>query len=107
MMKNGYRLISLMVISAIFVVILNAASTHIVYGVLDRYTDEGDAVILLEDREEEWIVPADELPEASREGVWFQIGLDGESFNIISIDWRRTKEAERKSKELLDELRGR
>ncbi|HLQ70383.1 MAG TPA: DUF3006 domain-containing protein [Bacillota bacterium] len=105
-MKKGFRLIVLISVCIIFVSVLNAAaSSDTVYGVLDRYTDNGLAVILLEDRKEEWMVQKDELPASSREGVWFLIRKNVGMYSILSIDWEKTKKAAEQSQKLMEKLR--
>lgn len=105
MMKKSIHLIILLCVCNIFIIILNAASSHTIYGVLDRYTSNGSAVILIEDKEEEWIVQEDDLPESSKEGVWFKINKNNDVYIIDSIDWKRTNEAEKKSQYLMKRLR--
>ncbi len=74
-------------------------------GVLDRYTDNNKAVILIEEINHELIVPTQELPEGSKENTHFRIIQKDGTFKIISIDHEMTNHAAKKSSELMKKLR--
>jgi len=104
-MKNKYRLMLLLLTCVCLVLMLNAAASPVIYGVLDRITENGEAVILLEDRKEEWVIEMNELPEASKEGVWFQMIEEKGDYTIVSIDWMKTENVKRETGQLMDRLR--
>lgn len=103
---KGFRLPLLLCVCIVFVSVLHAASPHTVYGVLDRYTDNGLAVILLEDNQVELHVQEEELPESSEEGVWYRIQRNAGVYSVLSIDWAKTKALKKASKKLMEQLRG-
>src|SRR5699024_4427450 len=101
-MKNKYRFILLLVICVCLVLMLNAAASPVIYGVLDRITGNGKAVILLEDRGEEWVIEMKRLPESSKEGVWFQMTEERDGYTVVSIDWIKTENIKRETGKLMD-----
>lgn len=83
---------------------ISAQFSDTMKGVLDRI--EGNlAVILIEARKEEVVVPMCELPAGSEEGTWFTIEMIDEEFEIVENDERTTKEKRARVKGLLDRLR--
>lgn len=80
--------------------------TDTYYGVLDRIEDGNNAVILIEDIEQEVIMPVGNLPDGSKEGVWFSIEFDEKNhkYIIVDIDHERTKKQLEKSIRLLKKL---
>lgn len=63
-------------------------SSIIVPGYVDRV--EQLAVILLDTRHEEVIVPKESLPPNSIEGVWVDVVVDDGTYEIIHINERKT-----------------
>lgn len=74
-------------------------------GVIDRFEDNCKAVILLEDIQEELIVPCDLLPEEAKENDWLTLKKTNDTYQIISIDYERTKAEMKKSRQLREKLR--
>jgi len=73
-------------------------------GVLDRF--EGDnAVILVEENKEEFLVKKGELPAASEPGVWFHLSHNQHGYTISSIDVSKTEEKSSANALLLERLR--
>ncbi|MBP1971121.1 hypothetical protein J2Z83_003260 [Virgibacillus natechei] len=73
-------------------------------GMIDRF--EGNkAVILIEDLNEELIVPRQDLPIGSKVNTWFLMKIEDGNFKIISIDWKLTKEQDERIKALMEKLR--
>lgn len=76
-------------------------------GVLDRFADRNQAVILIEEKNEEWIVPIDQLPEGSQEGTYFKLTQEQGAYQILSIDEKMTLKQGKVSKNLNEKLRAR
>jgi len=75
-------------------------------GVLDRMED-GLAVILVEEKGDEFTVSANDLPEGSEEGTWFQLSHNRSGYAIIKIDQTMTEKQTDKSLLLQKKLRQR
>ena len=74
-------------------------------GVLDRFEDQDQAVILIEEVQKALVIPKDELPKGSKQGTWFLIEEKNEQYNILSIDHETTKKQQEKSDRLMEKLR--
>lgn len=72
-------------------------------GVIDRIED-GIAVILIDEKQQEWSIEASFLPKGSVEGTVLQLIETDESFEIISIDWEATAAATKKAQLLQKKL---
>jgi len=58
-------------------------------GVLDRVED-GIAVILVEETNEQFTIPVANLPTGSKEGMWFTLATKEDSYYIVAIDKQKT-----------------
>ncbi|KOF11104.1 hypothetical protein AC739_06875 [Planococcus glaciei] len=76
-------------------------------GTLDRIEDGHLAVILLEEAEQEIILPIRHLPEGSRVNSWFEIELNGEEIVSIALDEETAEAKENEAQELMQKLRSR
>lgn len=74
-------------------------------GYLDRIEDNNLAVILIEEINEEIIIPLDELPEGSTENTWLQLEKTDDSFQVIAIDDEKTEQETETSQDLMAKLR--
>lgn len=74
-------------------------------GILDRFEDNNQAVILIEEIQKALVIPLSELPQGSKENTYFHIEEKNGDYKIISIDQETTKRQARKSEELLEKLR--
>lgn len=74
-------------------------------GVIDRFTDEDQAVILIEKLNKELVVSCDELPDGSKESDWLTLKKTNGSFKIIAIDREKTERETKTSLDLRDQLR--
>lgn len=72
-------------------------------GVLDRIED-GLAVILVEEKGDEFTISAHELPVGSKEGTWFELAYEDGGYFIHSIDEQATKKHDEASNFLLTKL---
>jgi hypothetical protein len=73
-------------------------------GILDRF--EGDkAVILIEERNDEFIIPKAELPSGSKQQTVFHLEKSNDSYKILAIDELAANAAAEKSAILMDKLR--
>lgn len=75
------------------------------YGVLDRIEDKEQAVIMIEQLNEQWIVDKNELPDNSKVDMWFTIDYCVDTIEVISIDPKKTKLEMKRSSELINQLR--
>ena len=73
-------------------------------GVLDRFEDQGKAVILIEERQKELVVPESDLPKGSRENMWFTIEEQDGSFHIVAIDHEMTRKKATDAEKLVSKL---
>lgn len=74
-------------------------------GVLDRFENKDQAVILIEEIQKALVVPISELPANSKEGTFFSIEERNGNYKIISIDHETTRREEKKAAELMEKLR--
>jgi len=75
-------------------------------GVLDRIED-GLAVILIEEKGEEFTLREQDLPVGSKEGTWFKLSYKDGNYSILAIDEKATKEQSKTSEKLLEKLQNR
>lgn len=73
-------------------------------GVLDRIED-GIATILIEEENKEFTLPQDELPNGSKEGTWFSLKKQNDTFIIHEINEEKTASNWQQSKDLMDKLK--
>ncbi|HLR15842.1 MAG TPA: DUF3006 domain-containing protein [Bacillota bacterium] len=74
------------------------------HGVLDRFSDNDMAVILIESINKEIHVPIHKLPQGSVEQTWFHIKECHGTYQIDSIDKVKTEHMQQKSTSLQDKL---
>ncbi|KMK77990.1 DUF3006 domain-containing protein [Alkalihalobacillus pseudalcaliphilus] len=60
-------------------------------AVLDRIEDQKFAVLLVGEKEEEMIIPKEQLPTGSKEGMWFSISIVDDQIEQIRIDEQVTE----------------
>ncbi|MFC2949757.1 DUF3006 domain-containing protein [Virgibacillus sediminis] len=75
-----------------------------VKAVVDRMEGEY-AVILMENDEAEIVVPAADLPEGTRDGVWLDIELENGTLANVAIDYELTEEREQAARDMLERLK--
>lgn len=76
-------------------------------GYLDRIEDEKHAVILIEENNQEIIIPVIDLPEGSKEKTWLRLKEDNGSYRVIAIDEEKTIQESKRSEDLMAQLRAR
>jgi hypothetical protein len=76
-------------------------------GMLDRIEDGFNAVILLEERGREIIVPVSRLPEGTQIHSWFTITMEEEEIVSIEVDENLSQEKAARAQNLMQRLRGR
>lgn len=74
-------------------------------GILDRFEENNKAVILIEEIDEELIVPVEKLPKGSVVNTYFSIEKKDGEYQIVSIDNTTTKEEAQKTSDLMAKLR--
>lgn len=65
------------------------------YGVLDRFNENGEAIILLESVGQEVHIGHSNLPSGSKEGMWFRVTRDKKDYHLM-IDAQKTWLEERR-----------
>lgn len=76
-------------------------------GYLDRIEDNKHAVILVEDLKKEYIIDVDRLPSNSKEGVWFDLTIEGDRIIELVINEEMKKEMEHKINDIMQKLKDR
>jgi hypothetical protein len=74
-------------------------------GVLDRFEENDQAIILIEEIQKALVIPRSDLPKGSEQGTWFLIENKNANYRIISIDHETTKRQKEKSNRLMEKLR--
>lgn len=74
-------------------------------GYLDRIEDNDKAVILIEEKNTEMIVPIDALPAGSGEKTWFHIIEEDDAYKVLSIDHETTEQKAKQAADLMAKLR--
>lgn len=64
-------------------------------GVIDR-VEEGHAILLIEDKGRQIIIPVEKLPENYQEGAWVRV-YEGNNHIKVTIDHKQTKKQRDKS----------
>ena len=59
---------------------------------LDRFTDNDQALILVESIQKEFHVPTSSLPAGSTAGTWFLVDIQGDDITSIRIDETKTSD---------------
>lgn len=73
-------------------------------GILDRFEGE-QAVILIEEANDEWIVDKNDLPAGSEKHTIFKLSKENGAYTILDIDVQATEQAREKSSSLMEQLR--
>ena len=74
-------------------------------GVLDRFTDNNQAVILIEEINKELVISRDQLPTGAKESDWLTLNKTDDTFKVISIDREKTEREMQRSLNFRDQLR--
>lgn len=93
-------------VSCIILIIIQMEVDHPSYkAVLDRFATEDKAVLLVEELNKEFIIPAEDLPPGSDVSMWFDVEVDGEQLRIDSMNWLFTEQEWEKARELVEKVR--
>lgn len=76
-------------------------------GVLDRYTNDGRAVVIIESQNEEILIELNDVPEGSEVGTWFYMKRRRRGYTIRSIDHYQTEVEMSRTRDLLKQIKGR
>lgn len=76
-------------------------------GVIDRLTDNNQAVILIESINEELVISRDELPEGAQAQDWVILERTDESYKVVAVDKEKTKRQKDHIQSLQEKLRAR
>ncbi|RNF39099.1 DUF3006 domain-containing protein [Planococcus salinus] len=74
-------------------------------GTLDRIEDDGRAVILLEELQQEIVLPMERLPAGSDVDSWFDITLENDEVTSIVLDETTSAKKTEQANELLQKLK--
>lgn len=75
-------------------------------GVVDRISDHGLAVILVEQLKKQFEVPINQFPDM-KSGDWLYVTIENDEITDIEVNTEKTKERKRIAKEKTDRLRKR
>lgn len=75
-------------------------------GMIDRFEDE-QAVILSEEKNQEWIVARSELPAGCEKGTWLSFEEKEEGLSHFRINSDLTQEKKQSADDLLQSIRSR
>jgi hypothetical protein len=76
-------------------------------ALLDRIEDDQLAVLLVGEREREFVVPAARLPAGASVGTWLRVRLEGDELLEATIDAVETERAAGRIRDKMDRLRQR
>ena len=76
-------------------------------AVIDRIEDGTHAVLIVGETEQQYIVPADQLPEGAAEGIWLQVRFAGDTLLEAHIDTEQTEQVRARISAKMDKLRKR
>jgi hypothetical protein len=76
-------------------------------AVVDRIVDGTHAVLLVGEDEEERIIPASDLPEGAKPGIWLQVRFSGDELVEASLDEEETQSVQGRIAAKLAQLRQR
>ena len=76
-------------------------------AVIDRIVDGIHAVLIVGEAEQQYIVPADQLPKGAGAGVWLQVRFAGDTLVEADVDAEQTAQVHAGISEKMDQLRKR
>lgn len=104
MSYKKYRLCVLVMIYSFCIICFRSATIQtpvIVYGYIDRMNP---AVILIESHQEQLIVADDEMPFGSKEGMWVDVAIHHQSYQVLAINLHKTSKEQMKVDQLQRQL---
>jgi hypothetical protein len=72
---------------------------------LDRFTDNQQALILVESLQKEFHVPISSLPTGSNEGSWLLVDIKGDAVTTIQLNDKKTSDMKRDTQNRLQRLK--
>lgn len=78
-----------------------------VKGVLDRFADLDQAVLLVEELDKEFVLKVSDFPAGSKPGMWFDIELINNEVETLVINKEKTNKEFQRSADLMEKLRER
>jgi hypothetical protein len=72
---------------------------------LDRFTDNKQALILVESLQKEFHVPTSALPTGSNEGSWLLVDIKGDAVTTIQLNDKKTSDMKRDTQNRLQRLK--
>ncbi|WP_163969737.1 DUF3006 domain-containing protein [Oceanobacillus halotolerans] len=74
-------------------------------GIVDRIEDNNQAVILIEEKNEQFTVPVEQLPPGANVNTYLEIVEQHGTYTIQGIDKAATENETAKTKDLMEKLR--
>ncbi len=74
----------------------------IIHGYIDRMNP---TVILLEERQEQLILANDEMPYESQEGMWVDVAIHKDYYEVLAVNINKTSQEQMKVRQLQKQLR--
>lgn len=75
-------------------------------GVIDRI-EEGVAVVVIPEKNEQFTLAENDLPQGCKAGVWLTLTYDDGTYTIVGVDKQTTLEQEKKISDLHAQLQKR
>ncbi|QUW23121.1 DUF3006 domain-containing protein [Sporosarcina sp. Marseille-Q4063] len=72
---------------------------------LDRFTDNHQALILVESLQKEFHVQTSSLPTGSNEGSWLLVEIQGDAVTSLQLDEKKTQDMKRDTQNRLERLK--
>ncbi|MBO0589301.1 DUF3006 domain-containing protein [Sporosarcina sp. E16_8] len=72
---------------------------------LDRFTDNGKALLLVEELQKEYHVDIPALPSDSTAGTWFLVEIQGDEITSFQVDEGKTTELKREVDDRMQRLK--
>ena len=72
---------------------------------LDRFTDNNEALLLIEELQKEFHIPLSSLPEGSTAGTWFLVEVLDDLLTSIVIDPNKTETMKREIDNRMERLK--
>ncbi|WP_172372041.1 DUF3006 domain-containing protein [Sporosarcina jiandibaonis] len=72
---------------------------------LDRFTDNNQALILVESLQKEFHVPTSSLPAGSSEGSWLLVEIQGNAVISLQLDEKKTSDMKRDIQKQMQRLK--
>lgn len=76
-------------------------------AVLDRIVDGSHGVMLVGEKEKEYLVPFQKLPKDSKEGMWYRVSIENNEVVVLYFDEEETKNVKERIEDKMASLKAR